>query len=133
MAVPQLTDAESQTLASGALVLKAVANAKANEGIAAQRIDAPADLVWATLLDFGEWPRSASAALEPIPGLHALCPQTAWAVCYPSVSGHCAFPSASPIGLSLGLSLGISLGLSLAHLFHRPLPRHLACSLELTK
>jgi hypothetical protein len=49
--VPQLTAAEHTDLCNGGLVLKqlAAAGAKGNEGLAAQRVDAPVDLVWATL------------------------------------------------------------------------------------
>jgi len=55
--VPHLTAAESDRLASGAAVLKGRKAADGSkEGIAAQKIDAPAELVWATLLDFAAWP-----------------------------------------------------------------------------
>ena len=44
----------SSRSSGGELVLKQIGS---NEGVAAQRIEAPVDLVWATLLDFAEWPR----------------------------------------------------------------------------
>ena len=52
--VPHLTSDELTQLSGGELVLKQIGS---NEGVAAQRIEAPVDLVWATLLDFAEWPR----------------------------------------------------------------------------
>ena len=59
VSVPQLSDIELGQLSSGEMVLKTLASQSGlgNEGMAAQRIDAPADLIWATLLDFNEWPR----------------------------------------------------------------------------
>jgi len=55
--LPKLSAAELSSVAAGELVLKAIATDKGNEGLAVQRVQAPADLVWATILDFGEWPR----------------------------------------------------------------------------
>ena len=55
--LPKLSAAELSLVAAGELVLKAIAADKGNEGLAVQRVQAPADLVWATILDFGEWPR----------------------------------------------------------------------------
>lgn len=55
--LPKLTLEEEATLRSGAMMMKTIAVASGNEGLAAQRVDAPAELVWATILDFGEWPR----------------------------------------------------------------------------
>ena len=55
--LPKLSEEESMALTSGAMVLKTMAVAQGNEGLAVQRVEAPADLVWATILDFGEWPR----------------------------------------------------------------------------
>jgi hypothetical protein len=55
--LPKFTQEERETLASGAMLMREVTVACGPEGYAAQRINAPADLVWATLLDFGEWPR----------------------------------------------------------------------------
>ena len=55
--LPKLSAAELSSVAAGELVLKAIATDKGNEGLAVQRVQAPADLVWATILDFGDWPR----------------------------------------------------------------------------
>jgi hypothetical protein len=55
--LPKLSAAELSSVSAGELVLKAIATDKGNEGLAVQRVQAPADLVWATILDFGEWPR----------------------------------------------------------------------------
>ena len=57
VSVPKLDAVEEQTLHTGAMVLKTIAAKKGNEGLAVQVVNTPAELVWATILDFGEWPR----------------------------------------------------------------------------
>ena len=64
---PALEDLERQQLATGAMVLRpakqvsgrsgSAADARRQEGLAAQRIDVPARVVWETLLDFDAWPK----------------------------------------------------------------------------
>ncbi|EOD03688.1 hypothetical protein EMIHUDRAFT_221800 [Emiliania huxleyi CCMP1516] len=55
--LPRLNAVEAQRLARGETVLKSIGQGgDGKEGLAAVMIEAPAELVWATLLDFGSWP-----------------------------------------------------------------------------
>lgn len=57
LAPPKLSTAEAAQVDAGEMVLKTIVVPTGNEGLAVQRVNAPADVVWATILDFPEWPR----------------------------------------------------------------------------
>jgi hypothetical protein len=56
--LPELDEEDKALLDSGEMMMKFHAVGKSgNEGIAAQLVNAPADHIWQSLLDWGEWPR----------------------------------------------------------------------------
>ena len=57
--LPELTHEDRDTLLSGGMMLKIMEDTahNANEGVAAQMVNAPSEVVWETILDFDEWPR----------------------------------------------------------------------------
>jgi hypothetical protein len=61
---PELTEEEQRRLAEGQTVLKRMMIDGGIHGLAAQRIKAPAALVWRTLNDFPEWPNMVDHCIE---------------------------------------------------------------------
>ena len=63
--VPVLNAMEVKTLESGETVLKRILKPDGSqEGLAVQRMNAPAELVWATLLDFNHWDQMVDNVLS---------------------------------------------------------------------